>query len=201
MRTPILSRVPRGCINKVWNFFKFKLITYLPFESEYKDLLFLSFLECVFLQCFLVLKIQNVESKIYFLININARCFSLFKAGVTRVSVNFVWVPGGVSRSLASIHPHSSIFFNTPVGTHVLLKYDFSFIFGKIIFYHYSQIRCIALFVVCHLSGPLRKQIIICDWCLSIYFVSFCLSRFVACDCPVSGKSRPVFFKYFSDLS
>ena len=88
---------------------------YLPFESESKGLLFLSFLECVFNQCFLVLKIQNGESEIYFLININARCFSLFKAGVTRVSVNFVWVTGGVSRSLASIHPHTSIFFNTPV--------------------------------------------------------------------------------------
>ena len=117
--------------------FKFKLITHLTFDSEYQALLFLSFLECVFLQCFLVLKIQNGESEIYFLININVRCFSLFKAGVTRVSVNFVWVLGGVSRSfIASIHPHFSIFFNTPVRTHVLLNYEFFFIFEKIIFYH-----------------------------------------------------------------
>ena len=94
--------------------------------------MFLSFLECVFLQCFLVLKVQNGESEIYFLININVRYFSLFKAGVTRVSVNFVWVLGGVSRSfIASIHPHFSIFFNTPVRTHVLLNYDFFFLFSK----------------------------------------------------------------------
>ena len=52
-----------------------------------------------------------------------------------------------------------------------------------------------------HLSGPLRKQIITCDWCISIQFFCFCLSSFVACDRPVSGNSRPVFFKYFSDLS
>ena len=105
-----------------------KLITHLTFDSEYQALLFLSFLECVFLQCFLVLIIQNGESEIYFLININLRYFSLFKAGVTRVSMNFVWVPGGVSRSfIASIHPHTSIFFNTPVRTHVLLNSDFFF--------------------------------------------------------------------------
>ena len=117
--------------------FKFKLITHLTFDSEYQALLFLSFLECVFLQCFLVLKIQNGESEIYFLININVRYFSLFKAGVTRVSVNFVWVLGGVSRSfIASIHPHFSIFFNTPVRTHVLINDEFFFIFEKIIFYH-----------------------------------------------------------------
>ena len=117
--------------------FKFKLITHLTFDSEYQALLFLSFLECVFLQCFLVLKIQNGESEIYFLININVRYFSLFKAGVTRVSVNVVWVLGGVNRSfIASIHPHFSIFFNTPVRTHVLLNYEFFFICEKIIFYH-----------------------------------------------------------------
>ena len=34
-------------------------------DSEYQALLFLSFLERVFLQCFLVLKIQNGESEIY----------------------------------------------------------------------------------------------------------------------------------------
>ena len=51
-----------------------------------------------------------------------------------------------------------------------------------------------------HLSGPLRKQIITCDWCISIDFVCFCLSSFVACDRPVSDNSRPVFFNYFSDF-
>ena len=73
----------------------------------------------------------------------------------------------------------------------------------------YSQIHCITLrvsqtskefwvFLFCqNLSGPLRKQIITCDWCISIHFVCFCLSRFVACDRPVSGNGRPVFFKYF----
>ena len=40
-----------------------------------------------------------------------------------------------------------------------------------------------------------------CDWCISIHFVCFCLSRFVACDRPVLANSWPVFFKYFSDLS
>ena len=88
-------------------------------------------IECVFLQCFLVLKTQNGESEIYFLININVRYFSLFKAGVTRVSVNFVWLPGGVSRSfIASIHLHFSIFFDTPVRTHALLNHEF-FLFSK----------------------------------------------------------------------
>ena len=52
-----------------------------------------------------------------------------------------------------------------------------------------------------HLRGPLRKQMFTCVWCISIHFVCFCLSRFVACDRPFSGNSRPVFFKYFSDLS
>ena len=28
-----------------------------------------------------------------------------------------------------------------------------------------------------------------------------CVSRFVACDCPVSGNNRLVWFKVFSDLS
>ena len=51
-----------------------------------------------------------------------------------------------------------------------------------------------------HLSGPLRKQMFTCNWCISIHFVCFCLSRFVDCDRPVSDNSRPVFFNYFSDL-
>ena len=52
-----------------------------------------------------------------------------------------------------------------------------------------------------HLSGPLRKQMFTCDWCISIHFVCFCVSRFVACDRPVSGNNRLVFFEDFSDLS
>ena len=37
-----------------------------------------------------------------------------------------------------------------------------------------------------HLSGPLRKHMFTCDWCISIHFVCFCVSRFAACDHPVS---------------
>jgi len=40
-----------------------------------------------------------------------------------------------------------------------------------------------------------------CDGCISIHFVCFCVSRFVACDRPVSGNNRLVFFEDFSDLS
>ena len=40
-----------------------------------------------------------------------------------------------------------------------------------------------------------------CDWCISIHFVCFSVSRFVACDRPVSGYNRPVFFTDFSDHS
>ena len=52
-----------------------------------------------------------------------------------------------------------------------------------------------------HLSRPLRKHMFTCDWCISIHFVWFCVSRLLACDCPVSDKNRLVFFKVFSDLS
>ena len=41
-----------------------------------------------------------------------------------------------------------------------------------------------------HLSGPLRKQMFICDWCSFIDLVCFCVSRFAACDRPVSHFSR-----------
>ena len=51
-----------------------------------------------------------------------------------------------------------------------------------------------------HLSGPLRKHIFTCDWCISIHFVCFCVLRFVACDRPVSGNNRLVFFEDFSDI-
>ena len=50
-------------------------------------------------------------------------------------------------------------------------------------------------------SGPLRKHIFTCDWCISIHFVCFCFLRLVACDRPVSGNNRLVFFEYFSDHS
>ena len=40
-----------------------------------------------------------------------------------------------------------------------------------------------------YLRGPLRKQMFTCDWCISIHFVCFCLSRFVACDRPVLANS------------
>ena len=43
------------------------------------------------------------------------------------------------------------------------------------------------------LSGPLRKHMFTCDWCISIHFVCFCVS--VACNRPVPGNSRLVFFK------
>ena len=39
------------------------------------------------------------------------------------------------------------------------------------------------------------------DWCISIHFVCFCVSRLVACDRPVSDKNQLVFFEVFSDLS
>ena len=50
-------------------------------------------------------------------------------------------------------------------------------------------------------SGPLRKHIFTCDWCISIHFVCFCVLRFVGCDRPVSGNNRLVFFEHFSDHS
>ena len=40
-----------------------------------------------------------------------------------------------------------------------------------------------------------------CDWCISIHFVCFCVSRFVACDRPVSGNNRLLFLEDFSDHS
>ena len=52
-----------------------------------------------------------------------------------------------------------------------------------------------------HLSRPLRKHMFTCDWCISIQFVCFCVSRLLACDRPVSDKNRLVFFEVFSDLS
>ena len=60
------------------------------------------------------------------------------------------------------------------------------------------------LFFFCsinHLSGPLRKHMFTCDWCISIHFVCFCVSRFIACDDPVLSNSPLNFFEDFSDLS
>ena len=53
---------------------------------------------------------------------------------------------------------------------------------------------------VSHCSGPLRKHMFTCDWCISIHFVCVCFSRFVACDRPLLGNNRLVFFKDFSDV-
>ena len=39
-----------------------------------------------------------------------------------------------------------------------------------------------------HLSGPLRKHMLTCDWCISIHFV--CFYVFAACDRPVSDCFR-----------
>ena len=48
-----------------------------------------------------------------------------------------------------------------------------------------------------HLSGPLRKHMFTCDWCISIHFVCFCVSRFAACDRPVPGNYRLSFLRRF----
>ena len=47
----------------------------------------------------------------------------------------------------------------------------------------------------------IRKDMFTCDWCNSIHFVCFCVSRFAACDRPVSDLDRLVFFEAFYDLS
>ena len=53
---------------------------------------------------------------------------------------------------------------------------------------------------VSYRSGPLRKHVFTCDWCISIHFVCFCFSTFVAWDRPLSGNNQLVFFKDFSDV-
>ena len=45
------------------------------------------------------------------------------------------------------------------------------------------------------------QHIFTCDWRISIHFVCFCVLRFVACDRPVSGNNRLVFFEDFSHHS
>ena len=48
-----------------------------------------------------------------------------------------------------------------------------------------------------HRRGPLRKHKFTCDWCISIHFVCFCVSRFAACDRPVPGNYRLSFLRRF----
>ena len=75
----------------------FKLITHLTFDSEYQALLFLSFLECVFLQCFLVLKIQNGESEIYLI-------FFTFQSGCHSGVCELCLGTGWGKQELYSVH-------------------------------------------------------------------------------------------------
>ena len=49
-----------------------------------------------------------------------------------------------------------------------------------------------------HLSGPLRKHMLTCDWCISIHFV--CFYVFAACDRPVSDCFRQWPTIFFSKL-
>ena len=58
-----------------------------------------------------------------------------------------------------------------------------------------------------HLTAPFRKHMIftwtssegqwflICDWWISVCLFCFCVSRFVACDHPISGYNQLVWFK------
>ena len=55
----------------------------------------------------------------------------------------------------------------------------------------------VASIIVTELVGSI---IFTSDWCISIHFVCFCVSRLVACDRP-SGNNPLVFFEDFSDLS
>ena len=48
-----------------------------------------------------------------------------------------------------------------------------------------------------HRRGPLRKHKFTCDWCISIHFVCFCVSRFAACDRPVQGNYWLSFLRRF----
>ena len=54
---------------------------------------------------------------------------------------------------------------------------------------------------LCLLERVKRFWFLICDWWISIRFVRFCVSRFVACDRPVSGNNRLACFEDFPDLS
>ena len=68
----------------------------------------------------------------------------------------------------------------------------------------FSQIRCITLRVLVlfrQSCGPLRRHLLTCDWCISIHFVCFCVSRSAACDRPVShcfGQWSTSFLRSFS---
>ena len=56
-----------------------------------------------------------------------------------------------------------------------------------------------------HLSGPLRKHMLTCDWCISIHFVCLFVSMFsllvIVLFRTVSDNDRLVFFEAFYDLS
>ena len=64
---------------------------------------------------------------------------------------------------------------------------------------YYSQIRCIALSVL-QTSKEFWEHMFTCDWCISIHFVCFCVSSFVACNCPVLGSDCLVFFETFCPI-
>ena len=68
-------------------------------------------------------------------------------------------------------------------------------------FHKHSKAKTIALYAaVNHLNGPLKKQnftltvkrsrFLICDWWISIRFVCFCVSMFVACDRNYDWRQR-----------
>ena len=78
------------------------------------------------------------------------------------------------------------------------------YIIAKFVVSHfefYKLLRNLGFFCsVNHLSGPLRKHMFTCDWCISIHFVCFCVSRFAACDRPVShcfGRWLTSFYRSF----
>ena len=47
-----------------------------------------------------------------------------------------------------------------------------------------------------YFNGFKRSLFVICDWWISIRFVIFCVSRFVACDLMMT-KTRRYYTKYF----
>ena len=103
LREPLQTRCGhrfcRECLEDASTRFEnsFKLITRLTFDSEYQALLFLSFLECVFLQCFLVLKIQNGESEIYLI-------FFTFQSGCHSGVCELCLGTGWGKQELYSVH-------------------------------------------------------------------------------------------------
>ena len=83
-------------------------------------------------------------------------------------------------------------------------SYMYMYIIAKFIVSHFEFCklrRNLGFFCsVNRLSGPLRKHMFTCNWCISIHFVCFCVSRFAACDCPVShcfGRWLTSFYQSF----